>query len=74
MTEQRKRRLEKIPVRILVVAVTILVGILSTAYGYYGSSEGVLYAGLVVTAAGVLNAVVLSLIMPEPRGLTGRRR
>ena len=36
----------------------LLLGILWVAFGYYGANEAALFAGLIVTAAGVLNGVL----------------
>jgi hypothetical protein len=42
----------------IVNTVVLLLGILWVAFGYYGANEAALFAGLIVTAAGVLNGVM----------------
>jgi len=55
-----KGRIE-VPNRTIVTAILMLVGIVTLALGYLQNDRQTLYAGLVITLAGVLPSVVFSL-------------
>jgi hypothetical protein len=57
----------RVPATLIAPAVALLVGILVIAYGWFHPSKAGLYAGLFLTAGGVLNWVVRSVAHPTDR-------
>ncbi len=72
LTRQIRLR-NKIPARSVVVAVVLLVGVLSMAYGYYQNSLVMVYLGLSITIVGALNGFILSVILPSALRVRGHR-
>jgi uncharacterized membrane protein len=73
MLSRQIRLRNRIPARSVVVAVILLVGVLSMAYGYYQNSHAMVYVGLVITFAGALNGIFLSVIWPSASRIAGHR-
>jgi uncharacterized membrane protein HdeD (DUF308 family) len=57
-------KFEKMPIWSVVLGVVILCGVLLTAYGFYRSSEIVLYVGLAVTIMGALDGIFFLVVSP----------
>jgi hypothetical protein len=49
---------KKVPTRMVVLAIVLLAGVFSLAYGFYLNDQVMLYIGLVVVLLGSLNAIV----------------
>lgn len=65
---QRRKRLTRVPARLVVFGVIVLAGVLSMAYGYFFGKSVVLYAGLGVALFGSFNTVIHLIANPgSPR-------
>lgn len=49
----------------IICAITLLVGVLCTSYGYFKHTTVMLYIGLIVTLAGLLTGLLFILVSKE---------
>jgi uncharacterized membrane protein HdeD (DUF308 family) len=54
MNSQRLGRYQKVPARVLVAAIVILIGILVLGFGYFTGNTTALYVGWILTLGGVM--------------------
>ncbi len=62
-TQQRT----KVPSRTIGSAIVMFAGIVLLAYGYFQDARAILYAGLVMTLAGVLTGIIFSVLWRHPQ-------
>jgi hypothetical protein len=64
-TAQRER--PTTTVRAIGSAIALLVGIVTLAFGYFQDSRLLLYAGIIITLAGVLTGLIFSILWRHPK-------
>jgi drug/metabolite transporter (DMT)-like permease len=72
MHTQRPALPDRVPTRTIVSAITMFIGVMFLAWGYFSNRIFMIYAGLVLILGGVANEMLFGLIRPFSKPVVPR--